>query len=283
MKKSALPWIVVADLKAGQSGTEYGIDAVTPLNWTITRRNFRAREYGRVLPPSLTDTPEFAAYMGGAKSKTIYTSLQQLKERLRPMLKTNPRKRMKRNPSAPITVQVIGSRVQLHPGTDAWMRGDKYGEVIGVTRDKRRYKVKMDKSGRVLKVSPDYIYEIIDAPRRNPKRRRKIKVPPRQFRVSMSGRKLRYRGSARNVVLAGHKKRERITSDPRREKRLIRKAGVRVNPNARRATFIVKVKNRSGGLVEQGIFRSKPVAVDYARALHRKYPRLTVAVYSSKG
>lgn len=39
-----------------------------------------------------------------------------------------------------------GNRVQLHPGTDLWMRGDRYGEVVEVT--KTRVRVKLDKSGR---------------------------------------------------------------------------------------------------------------------------------------
>ena len=37
-------------------------------------------------------------------------------------------------------------RVQLHPCTDSWMRGDKYGEVVKVGR--LTCTVKLDKSGR---------------------------------------------------------------------------------------------------------------------------------------
>jgi hypothetical protein len=45
-----------------------------------------------------------------------------------------------------------GDRVQLSPATDAWMRGDRYGEVLGFIRGRKhgiRYRVRLDKSGRV--------------------------------------------------------------------------------------------------------------------------------------
>ena len=50
---------------------------------------------------------------------------------------------------------MLGERVELHPGTDAWMRGDRYGEVVGVGR--KWLRVLMDWSGRTLRVSPDRI------------------------------------------------------------------------------------------------------------------------------
>lgn len=51
----------------------------------------------------------------------------------------------------------IGHRVEIHPGTDLWMRGDRYGTIEGVTPD-GRYKVRMDKSNRVVKLAQDNIY-----------------------------------------------------------------------------------------------------------------------------
>jgi hypothetical protein len=48
---------------------------------------------------------------------------------------------------------LTGSRVELHPGMDAWMQGDRYGEVIRTGRT--LYHVRMDRSGRILRVSPD--------------------------------------------------------------------------------------------------------------------------------
>jgi hypothetical protein len=45
----------------------------------------------------------------------------------------------------------VGERVQLHPGTNRWMMGDRYGEVVKVTRE--YVHVKLDKSGKTLKFS----------------------------------------------------------------------------------------------------------------------------------
>ncbi|HYB34977.1 MAG TPA: hypothetical protein VEF72_03760 [Mycobacterium sp.] len=39
----------------------------------------------------------------------------------------------------------VGDRVELHPGLDAWMQGDRYGEVAKVTPT--HVHVKMDRSG----------------------------------------------------------------------------------------------------------------------------------------
>ncbi len=41
----------------------------------------------------------------------------------------------------------IGERVQAHPATDAWMMGDRYGEVVKI--GKAYVHVKMDKSRKV--------------------------------------------------------------------------------------------------------------------------------------
>lgn len=40
----------------------------------------------------------------------------------------------------------IGDRIELHPGTDLWMRGARFGEVVGtsLTPDDR-VRVKLDK------------------------------------------------------------------------------------------------------------------------------------------
>lgn len=50
----------------------------------------------------------------------------------------------------------VGVRVELHPGTDAWMRGDRFGDVVKARR-KLLY-VRMDRSGRTLKVSPRNVF-----------------------------------------------------------------------------------------------------------------------------
>ena len=51
-----------------------------------------------------------------------------------------------------------GTRVQLHPATDAWMRGDRYGTVVKIGR--RLISVKMDVSGRTLKLNLDNVQTI---------------------------------------------------------------------------------------------------------------------------
>jgi len=45
-----------------------------------------------------------------------------------------------------------GQRVQMHPATDAFMMGDRYGDVVKVGREKVH--VKMDRSGKIRQVSP---------------------------------------------------------------------------------------------------------------------------------
>ena len=54
----------------------------------------------------------------------------------------------------------IGDRVQLHPATDAWMRGDRYGRVAAVRGS--HVVLAMD-SRRVLKVSFANVLEIVEA------------------------------------------------------------------------------------------------------------------------
>lgn len=48
-----------------------------------------------------------------------------------------------------------GMRVQIDPATDAWMMGDRYGEIVKVGRTKIH--VKMDRSGRILRFSAENI------------------------------------------------------------------------------------------------------------------------------
>ncbi len=56
-----------------------------------------------------------------------------------------------------------GTRVQLHPATDRWMMGDRYGEIVyGYVSehynpksmtwivDRTTYRVKLDKSGKTI-------------------------------------------------------------------------------------------------------------------------------------
>ncbi len=49
-----------------------------------------------------------------------------------------------------------GMRVELHPATDAWMLGDRFGTVVRVGR--RLVHVRMDRSGRVRRLYPHHFY-----------------------------------------------------------------------------------------------------------------------------
>ena len=52
-----------------------------------------------------------------------------------------------------------GQRVQLHPSTDAWMQGDRYGEVVDTQQD-GTVTIKMDKSGRNLRCPPELLQKV---------------------------------------------------------------------------------------------------------------------------
>ena len=69
----------------------------------------------------------------------------------------------------------IGKRVELHPATDHWMQGDRYGEIIALGRahkyydvlsdkfcESPRYLVKLDKSGKTVRFNACDIKEIFD-------------------------------------------------------------------------------------------------------------------------
>ena len=58
--------------------------------------------------------------------------------------------------------EMIGKRVQLHPATDAWMQGDRYGRITGLGKalpnGERPYRVKLDVSGRSRLFHPDNVF-----------------------------------------------------------------------------------------------------------------------------
>jgi hypothetical protein len=53
----------------------------------------------------------------------------------------------------------VNDRIELHPATDSWMRGDRYGivERIGMVC----IWVRLD-SGRRIRLLPDNVYQVID-------------------------------------------------------------------------------------------------------------------------
>lgn len=54
-----------------------------------------------------------------------------------------------------------GDRVQLHPATDHWMRGDRYGTVSRILIT-GRIRILLDKSKKYVTVDQANIYEVID-------------------------------------------------------------------------------------------------------------------------
>ena len=52
-----------------------------------------------------------------------------------------------------------GDRVQLHPATDRWMMGDRYGECRSVTKDGHVW-VKLDKSGKLIRFEAANVLEL---------------------------------------------------------------------------------------------------------------------------
>lgn len=67
----------------------------------------------------------------------------------------------------------IGKRVELHPATDEWMFGDRYGEIVRTTMRTANLvnpresavvfvSVKLDKSGRTRRFHESHILRIID-------------------------------------------------------------------------------------------------------------------------
>ena len=60
-------------------------------------------------------------------------------------------------PRKPLPPFSVGDKVQLHPATDTWMRGDRYGTVAKVTRS--RVSVTLDVSGQTRKFNPSLILQ----------------------------------------------------------------------------------------------------------------------------
>ncbi len=54
-----------------------------------------------------------------------------------------------------MNMENVGKRVELHPALDLWMMGDRFGTVVKAGRT--YYSVKMDKSGRTVRLLPESI------------------------------------------------------------------------------------------------------------------------------
>jgi hypothetical protein len=49
----------------------------------------------------------------------------------------------------------VGRPVELHPATDRWMMGDRFGRIVKVEPEKNRCRVSLDKSGQTLWFKPE--------------------------------------------------------------------------------------------------------------------------------
>jgi len=63
-----------------------------------------------------------------------------------------------------------GQRIELHPATDYWMRGDRYATVIAIVkpRDRKgfrvpRVRVEFDLSGRIRIIPQSFIGQLVSA------------------------------------------------------------------------------------------------------------------------
>ena len=60
-----------------------------------------------------------------------------------------------------------GDRVQLHPATEHWMRGDRYGAIVKVMPalsplQSDFYRIKLDKSGSIINLSAGNIFGLAE-------------------------------------------------------------------------------------------------------------------------
>lgn len=54
----------------------------------------------------------------------------------------------------------VGQRIQVHPAHDLFMRGARYGNVIGFTRDWVR--VQLDMLPKPVRIAPRYLLDVED-------------------------------------------------------------------------------------------------------------------------
>ena len=59
---------------------------------------------------------------------------------------------------------IAGDRVEISPRYDAWMQGDKYGEVTRALRVSGVYFVKLDKTGRTGKLPAEDLKLVSHSP-----------------------------------------------------------------------------------------------------------------------
>ena len=56
----------------------------------------------------------------------------------------------------------VGDRVEIHPATDLWMRGARYGTVVGRSLTPAdRVRVKLDKTGEKVWTSSEDMFRVV--------------------------------------------------------------------------------------------------------------------------
>jgi hypothetical protein len=262
MKKTELPLLTIDDVRrvAPKNAVSFWVWTGNVYEWRSLPRSGRG---GLLMGPRAKVDAEIAA------RPNVHFGVIDYME----TIKKNPIPKKDRG-----HIYAPGTRVQLHPGTDRWMRGDRYGEVV--KHGRKLVTVLMDRSGQKIKIHPSQLMMT------NPKRRG---IAP--ARVRRSGRKFRITATARSPLFK-RSRRFRSTTDPRKIARTMRRAGLRVNPKrrrtrvnptARRAAYIVSAKRAgASGFTQQASFIGKPAALQYARMLARANPSATVKVEARK-
>jgi hypothetical protein len=97
-------WQIVAGLRRGEPGTEYGVDAVTPVGWTVKYGPYNRREYSFFIPYEVTNSQGFGDWIGGAKEKYLADSLVNAKKILQDL------SGFRKNPSLPVSSRARQSR-----------------------------------------------------------------------------------------------------------------------------------------------------------------------------
>jgi hypothetical protein len=102
------------------------------------------------LPPGWYGSKYHSRYQGYIDEHVRASSARQAREKVASVYKI---KATSRDPARTRRDSTrIGKRVQLHPATDRWMRGDRYGTVVRKGRKPGTYRVKMDRSGKTILV-----------------------------------------------------------------------------------------------------------------------------------
>jgi hypothetical protein len=110
------------------------------------------------------------------------------------VLKRNPRKKLPHG----YFLYNVGDRIELHPATDWWMRGARYGEVRKVNPPV--VTVKLDKVKRLVKIHYDNVLKVI-----SPAGSERIaENPRRRKRVVRKGTRMKVTRLRRNPVASFH-------------------------------------------------------------------------------